>query len=668
MKSFQPGPHQSFRSRIQFHIPHQFPVRRPDFVHPDPCVEKIPESKEIHNVGVLNIQSHQLKTENHVFDMTSNIANIEELRGPYESNVEWNLRRLFLEEHKDRFPEDRLVCLSNCFINVEMYGCRYPGPVMEQLKELSSSLPQDQLEKKTKVKGSHKIMFVKSSDSSTVSDTVCKDRPNTSRHDSDMCGGYPSLDAKYVSGGNYGFVKSDSEFRSVDIQSQNLKRKGSLDRWEAVSESNSKAMKVLPSKYKEILAGTRLEETITEKFQSLAKQIASMRYCKKNCIELIHEAVTKVKMTITCDFSECTGETGEIKFVCFMHIDFVQVAMGAGSNKKTAKRNAFTQALEMLSHTHFRVKDGGPDKKVLQGGFGSFDSDEDVESTSDDELDTLPELIETNVKNLGKKHFLSTQSMDFSEFIIMRPEMLTYTPSSLVILRQSCDNSKALLEIYMAGTTCKVKINGETMGIGVDEIKKIAKELAAEDALQKLQKVCWTIKIVKATDSVGPEMSKKDVLDGKLSSEAIPDSNIGHQLLKKMGWTGGGVGKEGREGIATPITVQQMVTREGLGRAAEKGVHVDMIAGLRQVVQNYAKSDNQDDLVFSLDFTDEERAIIHAEGVKCGLKTKSRGMKKANRYLTLSRKRSAKELLHYLKQCGGSTPKYELVPPQKQIH
>ena len=68
------------------------------------------------------------------------MAEIEKYRTEHESSVEWNLRRAFLEAHQEKYSEDRLICLASCFINVECYGCTYPGPVMIELKQLMEEI------------------------------------------------------------------------------------------------------------------------------------------------------------------------------------------------------------------------------------------------------------------------------------------------------------------------------------------------------------------------------------------------------------------------------------------------------------------------------------------------------------------------------------------------
>ena len=65
---------------------------------------------------------------------------IESYRHSHESSSEWNLRKPFLLTHWDKFDESRLVCLSCCFINVEIYGCSYPPAVMTQLRELADDI------------------------------------------------------------------------------------------------------------------------------------------------------------------------------------------------------------------------------------------------------------------------------------------------------------------------------------------------------------------------------------------------------------------------------------------------------------------------------------------------------------------------------------------------
>lgn len=68
------------------------------------------------------------------------IKNINDLMKSYELPHHWQLRKEFIQVHNGRFHEDRLICLSNVFINVECLGLTYPDEVMKEIKELGSKV------------------------------------------------------------------------------------------------------------------------------------------------------------------------------------------------------------------------------------------------------------------------------------------------------------------------------------------------------------------------------------------------------------------------------------------------------------------------------------------------------------------------------------------------
>lgn len=86
---------------------------------------------------------------------------IEKYREEYESDEHWELRKKFMLTHKNKFPEDRLVCLAQVFFNVEFLGCRYPDKTMQLVAELSKGVADDHREKQ---KGKLKRTFVQASD------------------------------------------------------------------------------------------------------------------------------------------------------------------------------------------------------------------------------------------------------------------------------------------------------------------------------------------------------------------------------------------------------------------------------------------------------------------------------------------------------------------------
>lgn len=207
---------------------------------------------------------------------------------------------------------------------------------------------------------------------------------------------------------------------------------------------------------------------------------------------------------------------------------------------------------------------------------------------------------------------------------------------------------------------CTYYLGDTELSSGLALTKNSAKIKAAQNALDYLKKRCYTVIRKKQVDSGGDDVvSRDDMIEDIVS--AIPSSNIGAQMLKKLGWSGGGIGKTG-QGIAEPVTCTTVIKREGLGLDAEKGISSKFLPTIQTIIHKYARSDDGKDLVFTAEFSKEERAIIHKESQKIGLKSQSHG-KGDDRRISLSRKRNPNELYRYIADNGGETDKYRLEPP-----
>ncbi|XP_063793411.1 NF-kappa-B-repressing factor [Pseudophryne corroboree] len=239
-------------------------------------------------------------------------------------------------------------------------------------------------------------------------------------------------------------------------------------------------------------------------------------------------------------------------------------------------------------------------------------------------------------------------------------------PNPIYILNDTAQINNVTIEYVFESLSgvnwkCKVFMAQQFIAEAVG-IKKTVKHDAAQEAVNILKK---THPVMINNLHKGPvtDAISRNQIRGLSNEDAykqqIKEDNIGNQLLRKMGWTGGGLGKGG-DGIAEPISVKEQHMREGLGLMT--GDQRITKRDIEQIIRNYAASNNQDDLTFSRELTNEERKNIHQIAQKYGLKSKSHGQG-VKRFLVVSRKRNRQELIHQLKQ-EGQVGSYVLLMPQ----
>ena len=93
-----------------------------------------------------------------------------------------------------------------------------------------------------------------------------------------------------------------------------------------------------------------------------------------------------------------------------------------------------------------------------------------------------------------------------------------------------------------------------------------------------------------------------------------------------------------------------------------KSASHDFKRKIRQIIEEYAASSNPYDLVFTSGFDNEQRKEMHTIAKRLGLKSKSFG-KNEDRFITIARKFDAQQLIDELIRMGGSSEKYDLIPP-----
>ncbi|GFS66585.1 uncharacterized protein NPIL_231301 [Nephila pilipes] len=204
---------------------------------------------------------------------------------------------------------------------------------------------------------------------------------------------------------------------------------------------------------------------------------------------------------------------------------------------------------------------------------------------------------------------------------------------------------------------CTITVNKEVFGTGVGSSERSAKLTATQDAVEFMQSNFYTIKIKKEVED-SFIITRQQVVSAQDCKSIISDNNIGCKMLKMMGWTGGAIGKSG--GIIEPIVANQSGMHQGLGFSNNNSKIQNFKQKIQGLLKDYSLSRTTSDLIFSTDFSKEERKEIHQLTSRYNLHSKSIG-KDESRQLFVRKKHTVKELLDFLVEAGGSTHKYELV-------
>jgi hypothetical protein len=150
--------------------------------------------------------------------------------------------------------------------------------------------------------------------------------------------------------------------------------------------------------------------------------------------------------------------------------------------------------------------------------------------------------------------------------------------------------------------------DGRIVGEGEGTTKKIAKKIADENLIETLKSNCYTIRHKLAFFSPEDVIRKGEnsTPQNLIDRNKIQESNLGFKMLKMLGWDGGSLGTKG-DGIIDPVNCEIKIGRGGLG---SNGDEFDA-KHIRNLLRNFKNNQVEYDLVFSSEFTKEERAQIH---------------------------------------------------------
>lgn len=520
-----------------------------------------------------------------------------------------------MEKYKSDFPKDRLVCLAQTLANMEFMGCRYPQDTMEQVFiKRNVFLIQIQV---------HEL-------SRGLVESVREQRAG-------------KLKRTFVSG---------SEAASCKINRTSIKRP-------AEAEGATKK-KVVNSKYGNFVAASTSEEAGEPKNlegfvlppkrsqQELRPSQDFMGFCNgvisKASQDMDKKETRNDKSALTRPEKERKTYRDRKGNIVMREIEEEPTHQQANNiphgGGDLDRNNLFTQVKQGLcaedeKFSSDKVQSSQQIGEVFQAAEYKPEYKRHFEAQrqrADEQLENENSFYE-EVNNPMMASILSADPL--RQFLLVT---LAYVPGEhpCSLLNRSAAFRKMNVSWDYRGTNnCIVKVNGQMISQAKGTDKKDARDKAAEKAIQVLKGRCYTIEVKNQYLSDGTKVDLMDVevntsVGGK--AEALGNSNVGHKLLSLMGWTGGGLGREGG-GRAEPVTATTLFGREGLGNRCT-GKHFKQ--KITKIVEEWMASSSPYDLVFTTGFDNDQRKDMHQVARRFNLKSKSFG-KGDDRHLTISK-------------------------------
>ncbi|CAG0881327.1 unnamed protein product [Darwinula stevensoni] len=311
---------------------------------------------------------------------------IEKYKSVYEPDDHWELRKAFMEMHKDKFPEDRLVCLANCFVNMEILGCSYPEETMALVGELSRGLIEDFREKK---RNKLQRTFVEASAAASSKAKGQRKPPmhgappvKSSRSDS-------SLDIRNVKSADVAPAYSTDKYLSSTSNRTALE--GSIHRDHSAHDVKTRNLKL------------RVPDDYWKSSDPLVDFILmDHQYCEQNAISMLTSSAAFSKADLCFLFNR----EDEKMTRCDIRLNDVQVASGWGPSEAAAKTEACKTAICSLQAKCFtvRVKSFNTSDKEVSKGQVEFETDVQEQTIGEDNIgNRLLKMMGWQGGGLGKE-------------------------------------------------------------------------------------------------------------------------------------------------------------------------------------------------------------------------------------------------------------------------
>uniref|UniRef100_A0A224Z444 Nfkb repressing factor n=1 Tax=Rhipicephalus zambeziensis TaxID=60191 RepID=A0A224Z444_9ACAR len=604
------------------------------------------------------------------------MEDLERFRQPWEPSEHWAMRREFIRRHRNRFSENRLLCLAQTFVNMELLGCAYPARVAELVRELAKDVPRSERPKAPAVAP---VAFVKASEpsseeasvsSATKSYTPVPDRPQ-------FVGGFANragLGCKPASSDDYVVPNSDVPTRQQFVGGfanraglgfeQRKRSADGGDRLDSASVAKVKRRKT--AKKPAESAPTPTQEppppvdfrgaTRLPKFQAVAKMIRDNVIDGPNTLDKLQQVFAKCGLTLDVQFEQ-KEEASVIMFDCVVCSDGETLGRATAPKKKESKRLAFQEIWDNFSRVPEIIKPPSrvpaPSRKLVQKPGNRRSS---LKPPAYPVGGCLQQKLADDDRELDLETLVVVQATN-PPGDVMATLSRTATANKL--------RSRFDVECTDSGYTCTFVLGHCEIKNGVGETSQEAKLEAASASLAYLQSIAPTLLLKRRVDGCGPELTKNTfgVSDESNVPEQITPENIGHKLLKMMGWSGGGIGKEG-VGIVEPVMLKETCGRNGLGFGSPGRMDSNFKTKVHQVLKEFAETVVMQDLVFSPEFDNEERKFMHSVAHTYGLRSVSVDGP-SGRFLTVRHKLSVRQLVDMI-IASGPTEKYDVILPGEQ--
>ncbi|KAK9511433.1 hypothetical protein O3M35_000090 [Rhynocoris fuscipes] len=537
--------------------------------------------------------------------------NVDKYKSQHELDHEWKLKRKFLLANKGKYDENRLISLAQIFVNIHFLGCKYAEPVMQLIKKLSEGIVEkaEKWDRQTFVPASAAV-------EEKVKARFNRPEPQT-------------------------FAPSRREPVNF-VQSQNLSSSGN---WQRYPPEN------VPRNGDVWIRGQKRPNTDQE-FNS-----------QRGPPPLLGGGNTFKK-----------GRPDQNEFNSFQR-DRTDLNEFSSTRRGPLQESGFNsygrdcrEQIDINSFQRGRADDGEFHSAKRAGGH--FD-ETDFSSSKRGRLDGAPTTSFSNIERKRNQENIRrvVDSGPFGRVVVFQNVgSKEESPISIIERTASAAHMTTSFDFtpHQDGVDCKLSLDGLYLATGQGKSQKIAKESACRVAIERLKETSFTI-IVKAayvgSESVDREFNNNSGANNQQSTSIdtpIADSNIGSKLLKLMGWSGGGLGKD-EQGIEEPLKPYDCnVRRRGLGIENFSDFRKKIV----RIIENFAYGDDKDDLVFSPEFSKEERKVIHELVRKYNLKSRSFGKEESTRRLVVFKKVRPLEIVEDLMNCGGETGKYKLISPQ----